>query len=393
MAARRRGASSGRWPRHQRSADGRHGDEQALPHRGAGGGRLRSPSRDGASWRASPPPGPRGRRPTCPTGCSRWAWRRATPCPGRSCSGPGWPRSRSTGGGMPAVDVPVRWEVATDDRFRRRGGPGRRGGRGPVRRTAVHVDARRPRARHLVLLPLHRGRPGQPGRPHPHRPAAGPRRRPAAVPVRAAARTGRTGYWPPWAHAPAEDPDVVRPPGRLHLRGRRRHRRQRRAPAQQRRDRDAGRLPEPLRALQGRPGAAGHPRHLPVDRDLGRPRGREQLRRASRPRTAAEAPAFPARRAAAYQAWWEHSRSAWRRPPAPTCRIYRSFDWGRLARFHVLDTRQYRSDQACGDGTRARRAPSAPTRPGPCSAPPRRRGWARAWPRPGPRGTCSPTRS
>ncbi len=32
--------------------------------------------------------------------------------------------------------------------------------------------------------------------------------------------------------------------------------------------------------------------------------------------------------------------------------IWRSFAWGRTAAMSVLDTRQYRSDQACGDGTR-----------------------------------------
>ena len=30
--------------------------------------------------------------------------------------------------------------------------------------------------------------------------------------------------------------------------------------------------------------------------------------------------------------------------------ITRTFDWGALARFWVLDGRQYRSDQACNDG-------------------------------------------
>ena len=34
-------------------------------------------------------------------------------------------------------------------------------------------------------------------------------------------------------------------------------------------------------------------------------------------------------------------------PTGPDLTIYRSFDWGRLARFHVLDTRQYRDPQAC----------------------------------------------
>jgi alkaline phosphatase D len=57
------------------------------------------------------------------------------------------------------------------------------------------------------------------------------------------------------------------------------------------------------------------------------------------------------RRAAAYQAWWEHQPV--RVPRARSwadLAITRSFDWGTLARFWVLDTRQHRSDQACGDG-------------------------------------------
>jgi alkaline phosphatase D len=58
------------------------------------------------------------------------------------------------------------------------------------------------------------------------------------------------------------------------------------------------------------------------------------------------------RRAAAYQAWWEHQPV--RVPRAQSwadLSITRSINWGALARFWVLDTRQYRDDQACGDGT------------------------------------------
>ena len=58
-----------------------------------------------------------------------------------------------------------------------------------------------------------------------------------------------------------------------------------------------------------------------------------------------------ARRAAGYQAWWEHQPV--RVPRARSwadLNITRTFDWGALARFWVMDTRQYRSDQACGDG-------------------------------------------
>jgi alkaline phosphatase D len=59
------------------------------------------------------------------------------------------------------------------------------------------------------------------------------------------------------------------------------------------------------------------------------------------------------RRAAAYQAWWEHQpvRIAAAKTWADL-RIYRTTNWGRLARFWQLDGRQYRRDQACGDGTK-----------------------------------------
>lgn len=61
--------------------------------------------------------------------------------------------------------------------------------------------------------------------------------------------------------------------------------------------------------------------------------------------------AFLVRRAAAYQAYYEHQplRKA-SIPKGPSMLLYRTIGAGRLARFHVLDTRQYRSDQSCGDG-------------------------------------------
>ena len=63
-------------------------------------------------------------------------------------------------------------------------------------------------------------------------------------------------------------------------------------------------------------------------------------------------PAFLARRAAAYQAWYEHMpvrRSALGRP-GDELRIYRRLRYGRLAEFTMLDDRQYRDDNPCGDG-------------------------------------------
>lgn len=57
---------------------------------------------------------------------------------------------------------------------------------------------------------------------------------------------------------------------------------------------------------------------------------------------------FASRRAAAYRAYWEHMpfpRSA--RPNDAEMRIVGRVDWGTLARFHLLDDRQYRDTQAC----------------------------------------------
>jgi alkaline phosphatase D len=53
-----------------------------------------------------------------------------------------------------------------------------------------------------------------------------------------------------------------------------------------------------------------------------------------------------ARRAAAYLAYWEHSPLARaRKPVGKDMALYRRARWGSLATFHVLDTRQHRSDQ------------------------------------------------
>jgi alkaline phosphatase D len=59
---------------------------------------------------------------------------------------------------------------------------------------------------------------------------------------------------------------------------------------------------------------------------------------------------FRARRAAAYQAWYEHMPVRAPLPGTPWAdyRIYRRLRFGDLAEFNVLDTRQYRDDQACG---------------------------------------------
>ncbi|GAB3942705.1 alkaline phosphatase D family protein [Kribbella albertanoniae] len=63
---------------------------------------------------------------------------------------------------------------------------------------------------------------------------------------------------------------------------------------------------------------------------------------------------FLVRRANAFRAYWEHMplRLA-QLPKGPDMQLYRRIKYGRLAEFSVLDTRQYRSDQAYGDGSKA----------------------------------------
>jgi alkaline phosphatase D len=63
--------------------------------------------------------------------------------------------------------------------------------------------------------------------------------------------------------------------------------------------------------------------------------------------------AFMQLRTTAYKAYYEHiplRRSSL--PSGPYMQLYRRIPFGRLAQFDVLDTRQYRSDQPCGDGTK-----------------------------------------
>jgi alkaline phosphatase D len=70
------------------------------------------------------------------------------------------------------------------------------------------------------------------------------------------------------------------------------------------------------------------------------------------PEWGAPSPEFTARRAAAYQAYYEHMpiRLAVAERPQSGPRIYRRLDYGRLVDFTMLDDRQYRTDNPCGDG-------------------------------------------
>lgn len=63
---------------------------------------------------------------------------------------------------------------------------------------------------------------------------------------------------------------------------------------------------------------------------------------------------YQARRANAYQAYYEHMPLRRRSiPRGPDMLLYRRLRFGQLAEFNVLDTRQYRTDQPNGDGAKA----------------------------------------
>jgi alkaline phosphatase D len=64
--------------------------------------------------------------------------------------------------------------------------------------------------------------------------------------------------------------------------------------------------------------------------------------------------AYARRKAAAFRAYWEHMpmrRTS--RPNSDGIQVFRRGSFGDLATFHVLDTRQFRSDQPCSDGLKA----------------------------------------
>lgn len=63
---------------------------------------------------------------------------------------------------------------------------------------------------------------------------------------------------------------------------------------------------------------------------------------------------FMLRRAAGFQALYEHAPlRRTQLPKGPDVQMYRRLSYGRLADFTMLDTRQYRDDQPCGDGASA----------------------------------------
>ena len=121
------------------------------------------------------------------------------------------------------------------------------------------------------------------------------------------------------------------------------------------RDRVAGRLPPPVRAVPRYPDLqAAHAIApwlvVPDDHEVENNYANMVRADNSPALTTAQ---WTARRTAAYQAYFENMplRAA-RTPSGNSIPLYRRVRWGTLATFHMLDTRQFRDDQACGDGSK-----------------------------------------
>ena len=262
------------------------------------------------------------------------------------------------GGGMPNRNVPVQWQVAEDERFKRVAARGTALAR-PDGAHAVHVEVEglRPGREYFYrfkagpeLSPVGRTKTA----PAPHE---DPRRLAFAF---ASCQMYEHGYFTAFKHMAAEDLDLVVHLGdyiyehgpneyvgrsgnvRLHVGDeiasledyRRRH-------AQYKTDAD----------LQ-----AAHAASAWIvtfdDHEVDNNWAGGVPENTAGPNATRES--FLARRAAAFQAYYEHMPlRAGARPVGPDMLAYRRLTFGRMAEFSALDTRQYRSDQACGDGSRA----------------------------------------
>ena len=253
---------------------------------------------------------------------------------------------------MPDEAVRVVWEVA-DDEHSRASSPRASAEASPLRAHAVHVevDGLRPARRYWYRFragtwesPVGRTRTA----PEPAR-----RRRPRCGSPSRPASTGSTGYFTAHRHLAAGRPRRRALPRRLHLRGTRPST-TRCAPAigaeantlDDYRQRYAQYKTDPdLQAAHAAfPFIVTWDDHE-VENNYANDVSQEGDGRASRSCAAAPPPTRPTT---------STCRCARvRRPRGPDMPLYRRFAYGRLVDLSVLDTRQYRTDQPCGDGQSA----------------------------------------
>lgn len=253
-------------------------------------------------------------------------------------------------GGMPPRGVPVQWQVAADPAMRR-----------VVRRGTALASPELAHSVHVEVAGL------EPGREYYYQFTAGPERstvgRTRTAPALgsslqrfsfafASCQDYQSGYYPAYGGMAQEDIDLVVHlgdyiyEGGVNPRAVRQHDGPETVTLPQYRNRYALYKTDP--DLQAAHAAAAWALTLDdheVDNDWADEDPND-------PQTQSQA-AFLARRAAAFQAYYEHQPLRGpARPVGPDMRLYRSLSFGDLVQFRVLDTRQYRDDHACDENGR-----------------------------------------
>ncbi|MFD4757771.1 alkaline phosphatase D family protein [Streptomyces sp. NPDC058439] len=265
------------------------------------------------------------------------------------------PRPYETGSGLPRARVRVGWELARDERFSR---VVRRGSATahPEFDHSVHVEIKGLEADRVFYYRFRTGNWTSPTGRTRTAPARGARNS-ALTLAAVSCQAYHHGYFTAYKHLAQEDVDVVFHLGdylyeyAVSARGGARNDTRRTLPAHF--NRETVTL-EDYRLRYGlyksdpdlRAAHAAHPFVVTWD-----DHETENNYAGEIPENDVPPAEFLLRRAAAYRAYWENQPlRAPQRPTGPDMKLYRRLHFGRLAQFDILDTRQYRSDQAYGDG-------------------------------------------
>lgn len=253
------------------------------------------------------------------------------------------PEPMAADGGMPPASVPVHWEVAEDERFAR---VVRRGTAIAMARWghSVHVDARGLQPGRAYFYRFIAGGEASPiGRTRTS-PAAGAKVDRLSL-CFASCQKYEAGFYAAWRHMVEEDPDLIVFLGDYIYEGApgskgavRLHRNPEPVDLAGYRARYATYKLDPLlqAAHQAAPWALTWDDHE-VSNDYADALSEDNQ----------DPVAFLRRRAAAYQAYYEHQPLRVKAPSGPDMRLYRTLNWGGLAQLQIIDDRQYRGPHAC----------------------------------------------
>ncbi|MFE4329314.1 alkaline phosphatase D family protein [Streptomyces sp. NPDC056831] len=265
------------------------------------------------------------------------------------------PRPYETGSGLPRSRVEVSWELAHDERFSRivqRGSATAH----PEFNHSVHVEVKGLEAAHVFYYRFRTGTWISPAGRTRTAPAPGARNSTLSL-AAVSCQAYHDGYFTAYRHLAQEDVDVVFHLGdylyeyAVNATGGARNYTDRKLPAHF--NRETVTL-EDYRLRYGlyksdpdlRAAHAAHPFVVTWD-----DHETENNYAGDTPENGVPSEEFLLRRAAAYRAYWENQplRTP-QQPTGPDMKLYRRLRFGSLAQFDILDTRQYRSDQAYSDG-------------------------------------------